>query len=82
MSINKTHRNWKTNNELLKALSLLGQLGLVMAVSILLFIILGVWVDNTLGFKGFGVGLCSFLGIACGGLGVYKLLVRHYKNDE
>jgi len=48
-----------------------------MSVSILLFVLLGVWIDKIGGFGGIGVGICSVLGILCGGVVVYKILIKY-----
>ena len=79
MSIRKQHQKWKTNNDILKAISLLGQLGLLMASSILLFILLGVWIDRQFSLTGIGVALCSLFGILCGGFLVFRLLEKYFK---
>ena len=68
---------WKKNNDILRAVSLLGQLGLVMVLSILIFVLFGVWIDKTFGLGGIGVGIGAILGILCGGLVDFKLLKKH-----
>ena len=72
----KNKPDWKQDASMLKAVSLIGQLGLVMAISILLFVLLGLWLDRLLGWSGIAVGICSFLGIIAGGIVDYRILAK------
>jgi len=72
----KNKPDWKKDNEILRAISLLGQLGLVMVASILIFVLLGLWVNKTFGLGSIIIGVCSFLGILCGGIVNFRLLKR------
>jgi len=78
----KKATNPKVNKQLLHAVSLLGQLGLIMAVSVLLFVILGYYIDRWLGWSGIAIGICSFLGIICGGAVDWKLLMKYFDKTE
>jgi F0F1-type ATP synthase assembly protein I len=73
--------NWKTDTQILRAFSLIGQLGLIMIVSILVFVLLGFYLDKLLGFKGLFIGILSLFGIFCGSFVVYNLLKKIFKKN-
>jgi len=74
--------NQRENRLLFQAVSLLGQLGLIMVISVLLFVILGYYIDQWLGWNGVAIAVCSLLGILCGGAVDWKLLMRFFDKRE
>ena len=67
------------DKELLKHLSLLGQLGLTVVSSILIFFFVFLYLDRKLQTGGILVGVGVFLGVIAGVLAAYKLLKRFYE---
>jgi len=53
-----------------------------MAVCILLFVVLGLYLDKVLGLRGVAISICSLLGIVSGGVCAWKLLARAFDNEE
>ena len=66
--------NWKKDADVLKSVSLIGQLGLVMAISVIICVVLGLWLDKIFSLNGIMVAVFSFLGVIVGGLTDYKIL--------
>lgn len=60
----------------LRAMALVGQLGLVMAVPIVLGVAAGVYLDAWLGGRGAVLAVMILLGIGGGAAGVYRLLAK------
>jgi F0F1-type ATP synthase assembly protein I len=60
----------------LRVLALVGQLGLVMALPIVVGVIGGVYLDAWLGGKGLVLVVMILLGIGGGVAGVYRLLAK------
>ena len=67
------------DKELLRHLSLLGQLGLTVITSILIFFFVFLYLDRKLQTGGILVGVGVFLGVIAGVLAAYKLLKRFYE---
>ena len=63
----------------LSALALIGQVGFVMAFSIVGGVLLGVHLDRWLGTGGIAVILMIFVGIAAGVMGVYRIVVKEIR---
>lgn len=80
--LHKNQLDWKENNDILKAVSLLSQLGLIMAVAIIVFIFLGFYFDKLFDFKGLGVGIGAILGVVCGGFVDWKLLSSFFEKNH
>ncbi|MCK4654107.1 MAG: AtpZ/AtpI family protein [Candidatus Cloacimonetes bacterium] len=66
------------DKELLRHLSLLGQLGFTVVSSILIFFFVFLYLDRKLQTGGILVGVGVFLGVIAGVLAAYKLLKRFY----
>ena len=67
------------DKELLRHLSLLGQLGLTVITSILIFFFVFLYLDRKLQTGGILVGVGVFLGVIAGVLAAYKLLKGFYE---
>jgi len=57
-------------------LGLVTQVGFTMVLSILIFLLIGVFLDRKIGSKGIMIFLFSLLGIGAGFFSCYKLIVR------
>jgi hypothetical protein len=62
------------NVSYLSALALVGQLGLVMAASVVMAVLLGIWVDGLFGGGGALVAVGAIGGVIAGLFGVYRIL--------
>lgn len=67
------------DKDLLKHLSLLGQLGLTVISSILIFFFVFLYLDRKLQTGGILVGVGVFLGVIAGVMAAYKLLKGFYE---
>ncbi len=67
------------DKELLRHLSLLGQLGLTVISSILIFFFVFLYLDRKLQTGGILVGVGVFLGVIAGVIAAYKLLKGFYE---
>jgi ATP synthase protein I len=62
--------------EIYNLLSLIMDVGVTMAVSIVLFVLLGSWLDKKYGYKAFFTVVGIFLGIGGGFYNTYRLLKK------
>jgi F0F1-type ATP synthase assembly protein I len=69
--------SWK-NKEFLSAISLLGQLGLIMASSIVISVFSGFYLDRYFQTRGILMAICTMIGIFSGGIVCYHLLKKFF----
>ncbi|MBN2829693.1 MAG: AtpZ/AtpI family protein [Candidatus Cloacimonetes bacterium] len=72
----------KGDVEVTKYLTLLGQTGLTMIISIIMGLLFGLWLDSKFESQPLFLAIFILLGVAGGFLGVYKLIVRFYNFNE
>jgi F0F1-type ATP synthase assembly protein I len=72
----------KGDIEVTKYITLLGQTGLTMIVSIILGLLAGLWLDSKFSSQPLCLAIFTLLGIGGGFVGVYKLIVRFYNFNE
>lgn len=73
---------WKENVDMLRAVSMLTQLGLIMAVSIVIGVVLGLFIDKYFGLKGVFIGIGAIVGIVSGALTDWRLLLRFFDHNN
>lgn len=66
----------------LQALGLVTQVGLTIAVCIVVSLLLGLWIDNTFGTKPWATLLFALLGIAAGSYSVYRMVSEAIRAAE
>ena len=66
----------KPSREIWSALSLLGQLGWVVAAPIVIGVVAGRSVDRWLGTHGIALAILILVGVAAGAYGAYRLCAR------
>ena len=69
-------KSWRVSKELLDTYSLLGQIGLVVAATVVIFVLIGLLVDTVLDARGICIGVGTLLGVLFGGLVCWKLLKK------
>ena len=74
--------DFKSNQEWIKDLALVSQLGLTMAGSIVFCLFVGLYIDRWLGTKGIFLILFIFLGILGGAVAVYRQIQEVLKKSE
>lgn len=52
--------------------ALVGQVGVTIAVTIVVGVLLGLWVDGAVGTRPWGLLVCMLAGVAAGTFGVYR----------
>ncbi len=73
---------YEDNHEILRALSLLTQLGLVMISSIILFLVIGLFIDRTFNLNNIGLILFIIIGVISGFIADYQLLSKFLKKKK
>ncbi len=58
------------------------QLGWTIALSMVVSLLLGLWLDNTFGTKPLGVLFFSLLGIIIGSIAVYRMVARAIEEES
>jgi F0F1-type ATP synthase assembly protein I len=59
---------WKTDKEILSTVSLMGKLGLIMTLSVVVFILFGFWMDSVFNINGVGIAIGTICGLIIGAL--------------
>jgi hypothetical protein len=65
-----------------KYITLLGQLGFLMAGSVFLFFFLGLYIEKVVSFNGLAIIITTITGVLCGFVGVYVLIIRTINEDQ
>ena len=73
---------WKDNADMLSAVSMLTQLGLVMAIAIIIGVLGGFLLDKYLGYKGVFLAIGTIIGIFSGALTDWRLLVKFFNKNN
>ncbi len=63
-------------NRDLRPLALVTQLGVTMAASIVLSLLLGIWIDNTFNTKPWATLVLAIAGIVLGSVAVYRMVAQ------
>lgn len=73
---------WKDNTELLKAVSMLSQLGLVMVSAIVIGVFSGFAIDRYFNFSGIFLAIGTISGVIAGSFVDWKLLINFFKEKN
>jgi len=82
MSFNEEREFMKMNSKILKSLSLVSQLGLMMAVPIFLCMLLGIFLDNVFGTKVVFLIIFTILGVLSAFRNLFVFGLKMGKKDD
>ncbi len=75
-------REWHSDPEISRYLTLIGQTGLYMAGCIVISVLIGIWLDYKTGLSPLFLATFCLVGIFSGFWGVYKLITKFYKTEK
>ena len=75
----KHNIHWRQDNQFLKAVSLLGQLGFTMVIAITILTIAGLYIDKKYQTNGIAMAIGAVAGTIAGGLACYKMLSKFFR---